>query len=153
MRPFVPTMSLKTVTTLSADWHEAVASHMDGPQFGFPPPWYPAAKCGAYEILPIDNSAELYREGAAMHHCVGSYADDVKCGGIYVYSIRRDGKPIGDTGTGPRRSRGFADPTPWPVQRPAAEGNCRHVRRWLRAQKPLPPLDGQARAELAHDQP
>ena len=125
VRPFVPTMSLKTVTTLSADWHEAVASHMDGPQFAFPPPWYSAAKCGAYEILPIDNSAELYREGATMHHCVGGYDDDVKCGDLRLFhSPRRQAG--GDTGTGPRRSRGFADTTPWPVQRPAAERNCRH---------------------------
>ena len=67
-----PRMSLKTVTRLSADWHEAVASHMVGPQFAFPPPWYPAAKVGGFEILPIDNSAALYREGAAMHHCIGT---------------------------------------------------------------------------------
>ena len=146
-------MSLKTVTTLSADWHEAVASHMDGPQFAFPPPWYSAAKCGAYEILPIDNSAELYREGATMHHCVGSYADDVKCGGIYVYSIRRDGKPVATLalardgrGASPIQLRGPCNAQP-PKEIVAT------VRRWLRAQKPLPPLDGRARAELAHDQP
>ncbi len=149
VRPFVPTMSLKTVTRLSAGWHEAVASHMDGPQFGFPPPWYPAANCGAYEILPIDNSASLYREGAAMHHCVGSYADEVKRGGIYVYSIRRGGKPLATLALA-RNGRGAS-----PIQ---LRGPCNAqppkeiaaiVRRWLRAQKPLPPLDGQARAELA----
>ena len=91
-RPFTPSMSLKTVTKLSAAWHEAVATHMDGPEFAFPAPWYPSSKLGHYEILPIDNSADLYREGAVMHHCVGTYADEVKCGGLYVYSVRRDGK-------------------------------------------------------------
>jgi len=137
VRPFVPTMSLKTVTTLSADWHEAVASQMEGPQFGFPPPWYPPAKCGAYEILPIDNSAELYREGAAMHHCVGSYAGEVKRGGIYVYSIRRDGKPLATLAL--TRNGRFADPTPWPMQRPAAEGNCRHPAAMVAGTKTVAP--------------
>ena len=31
VRPFTPSMSFKTVTALSADWHEAVANNMDGP--------------------------------------------------------------------------------------------------------------------------
>jgi hypothetical protein len=71
IRPFQSSMSLKTVTTLSAEWHEAVAAGMDGPAAAFPPPWYPAAKIGDYDIAPIENSAALYREGAAMHQLRG----------------------------------------------------------------------------------
>ena len=59
-------MSLKTVTALSAEWHEAVAAGMDGPDAALPPPWYPAAKVGDFDILPIETSAELYREGAIV---------------------------------------------------------------------------------------
>ena len=44
VRPFKPTMSLRTVTTLSAEWHEAVASNLTGPQHTFPAPWFPAAR-------------------------------------------------------------------------------------------------------------
>jgi hypothetical protein len=94
VRPFVPSMSLKTVTKLSADWHEIVANEMDGPDHVFPPPWYPATKSGAYDILPIDNSAALYREGRAMHHCIGSYGEEIKGGGIYVYSVQREGERV-----------------------------------------------------------
>src|SRR5262249_41178324 len=36
VRPFKPTMSLRTVTRLSAEWHEAVASNLTGPQHTFP---------------------------------------------------------------------------------------------------------------------
>ena len=57
-------MSLKTVATLSAEWHEAVAAAMNGPDATFPPPWYLAGKVGDFDILPIEKSAELYREGA-----------------------------------------------------------------------------------------
>ena len=79
-RSFKPSMSLKTVTVLSADWHEVVASRMDGPDVTFPRPWYPPATLGAYEIVPLETTAALYREGAALHHCVGSYGPEVKSG-------------------------------------------------------------------------
>ena len=35
VRPFTPSMSFKTATTLSADWHEAVANNLDGPNSVF----------------------------------------------------------------------------------------------------------------------
>jgi PcfJ-like protein len=89
VRPFKPTMSLRTVTRLSAEWHEAVASNLTGPQHTFPAPWFPAAAINGVEIIPIDNSANLYREGALMHHCIGTYADAVRGGHYCVYSIRR----------------------------------------------------------------
>ena len=86
VRPFTPSMSLKTATALSADWHEAVANNLDGPNSAFPAPWHPAARLGDYEILPIEDAASLYREGTAMHHCVGTYGDQVQRGNLYIYS-------------------------------------------------------------------
>jgi hypothetical protein len=93
-RPFTPSMSLKTVMTLSADWHEAVANHLSGPDFAFPTPWFPASKQGDLEIIPIESSAELYREGRAMHQRVGTYRDIVQSGVAFVYSIRRAGERV-----------------------------------------------------------
>src|SRR6185312_13517579 len=87
VRPFTPSMSLKTAIALSADWHEAVANNLDGPNFAFPDPWFPAARLGGYEILPIEDGASLYREGTAMHHCVGTYGDEVRHGDCCIYSI------------------------------------------------------------------
>ena len=49
---------------------------------------------GDYEIVPINNSAALYREGAAMRHCVGTYTDQVQSGSLYVYGVRRDGPRV-----------------------------------------------------------
>jgi PcfJ-like protein len=140
IRPFQSSMSLKTVTTLSAEWHEAVAAAMDGPAAAFPPPWYAAAKIGDYGIVPIDNSAALYREGAAMHHCVGTYANPVQRGSLYVYSVRRDGQRVATLAI-------KRDPTRTKAQLVQLRGPCNAqppqavtlaVQRWLRAQKPLP---------------
>ena len=93
-RPFVPSMSLRTATTLSAEWHEAVANRLDGRDRAFPAPWYPATKIGNTDIVPIENAASLYREGQAMHHCVGTYSDRVLAGHFCIYSIKRDGARV-----------------------------------------------------------
>jgi hypothetical protein len=93
-RRFTSEMGLKAAVEASHEWHEAVASNMDSDGGSLPPPWYPAAKVGAFEIIPIETAAELVREGYALHHCVGTYADDVRAGACYVFSIRRDGEPV-----------------------------------------------------------
>jgi hypothetical protein len=138
VHPFTPSMSLNTVTTLSAEWHEAVAARMDGPDAALPPPWYPATKVGDYDILPIESSAELYREGAAMHHCVGTHVDAVQSGRCYVYSVRHADKRIATfalvrcaVSAGLSEIRG-------PCNAQVPQKIIAAVRRWLRAQPPLP---------------
>jgi PcfJ-like protein len=145
-RPFSPLMSLNTVTALSAEWHEAVASNMDGPELAFPPPWYSAGTLEDCEILPIVNSAELYREGAAMRHCVGRYANEIKHGKIYVYSVRRDGKRLATLALGRVEGRASLIQIRGPCNAHPPKEIVSTVRRWLRAQTPLtpqmpPPLD------------
>jgi hypothetical protein len=48
-----------------------------------PPPPLP----GTDAIQPIDSVRELLLEGRIMHHCVGSYIDDVRSGTYYVYRV------------------------------------------------------------------
>jgi PcfJ-like protein len=143
IRPFQSTMSLKTVTTLSAEWHEAVAAGMDGPAAAFQSPWYPATKIGDYDIVPIDKSAALYREGAAMHHCVGTYTDAVQSGSLYVYSVHRDGQRVATLALA-------RDPSSTKARLAQLRGSCNAeppkavtlaVQRWLRAQEPLPGIN------------
>jgi hypothetical protein len=136
VRPFKPTMSLRTVTRLSAEWHEAVASNLTGPQHTFPAPWFPAAAINGVEIIPIDNSADLYREGALMHHCIGTYADAVRGGHYCVYSIRRDGERVASAGLVLRGARAELDQLRGPCNAPAPKQITATVDRWLRTQAP-----------------
>jgi hypothetical protein len=136
VRPFKPTMSLRTVTKLSAEWHEAVASNLTGPQHAFPAPWFPAARVNGLEIIPIDNSAELYREGAFMHHCIGTYADKVRGGRYCVYSIRRNGERVASAGLVLRGARAELDQLRGPCNAPAPKQITATVERWLRTQAP-----------------
>jgi PcfJ-like protein len=98
------------------------------------------------EILPIVNSAELYREGAAMRHCVGRYANEIKHGKIYVYSVRRDGKRLATLALGRVEGRASLIQIRGPCNAHPPKEIVSTVRRWLRAQTPLtpqmpPPLD------------
>jgi hypothetical protein len=145
VRPFTPSMSIKTVIRLSAEWHEAVAANMDGPDAAFPPPWYPAAKAGDFDILPIENSAELYREGTEMQHCIGTYDKRVQSGGCYVYSVRHAEKRIATFALRRRALSAELSQIRGPCNAQVSEEIVAAVVRWLRAQQPLPPY-GQVEA-------
>jgi PcfJ-like protein len=124
---------------LSADWHEAVANNLDGPNSAFPNPWYAATRLGDYEILPIEDAASLYREGTAMHHCVGTYGDRVQRGYLYIYSIRRNGERVATLALGRDDGRANLEQIRGPCNSDPPKPIVATVQRWLRAQKPLPP--------------
>jgi len=134
VRPFKPTMSLRTVTRLSAEWHEAVASNLTGPQHTFPEPWLPATTINGLEIIPIDNSADLYREARFMHHCIGTYADEVRGGRYCVYSIRRNGERVASAGLVLQGARAELDQLRGPCNAAAPKQITATVDRWLRTQ-------------------
>ena len=137
-RPFVSSMSLKTAIELSADWHEAVASNLEGPNAAFPAPWLPPAKIGDYEILPIEDAAALYREGHAMHHCAGTYRDRVLSGELYVYSIRRNGERTATLALHRYNNRATITQLRGACNSEPPKAITAMVLRWLRAQQPLP---------------
>jgi hypothetical protein len=139
VRPFTPSMSLKTAMTLSADWHEAVANNLDGPNSAFPDAWYPAARLGDYEILPIEGGASLYREGTAMRHCVGTYGDQVRRGDLYIYSIRRNGERVATLALRRDNGRAYLEQIRGPCNTDPPKPIVPTVQRWLCAHKPLPP--------------
>lgn len=112
-RPFNPAMSPRTVTRLAEEWHEALLEFqaMDR-DFGqvdafaapkrpryianeLPPPWLDGAIIDGFEITPITGRDGLYREGKDMGNCVGTYGDFVAQGESYIYTVRRDKKPVG----------------------------------------------------------
>jgi hypothetical protein len=135
VRAFSPDMSLKTVTKLSSDWHEAVATNMSGPLYEFPEPWCRAGESCGYEIVPIATSADLYREGHALHHCVGTQGHHVQTGEAYFYSVCSQKERVA---TLELRRRGAG------VAIGQLRGSCnsqvpkvieRAVRSWLRSQR------------------
>jgi hypothetical protein len=137
VRAFKPSMSLKTAMALSADWHEAVANNLDGPNSAFPEPWYPAARLGNYEILPIEDGASLYREGTAMHHCVGTYGDQVQTGNLYIYSIRLNGECVATLALGRQNGQAHVEEIRGPCNTEPPKATVAAVARWLHTQRPL----------------
>jgi PcfJ-like protein len=138
-RHFDPSMSLQTVRNLSREWHEAVANDQDWAGAPCPPPWYPASKIYDVEIAPIESRAELYREGHAMHHCVGSYADRVYTGELYIFGIRRGRERLATIalnrtleGPGVLQVRG-------PCNTAVSQRIMQAIRKWLRSLPSPPP--------------
>jgi hypothetical protein len=94
-RLFTPSMSVRTVRELSGRWHEVVAHTIEQSSRLFPEPWFPAGSLnGGQGVVPITNSADLYLEGVAMHHCVGSYSNEVIAGRSQIYSVREGDRRI-----------------------------------------------------------
>jgi PcfJ-like protein len=145
VRAFSPDMSLKTVTKLSSDWHEAVANNMSGPLIEFPEPWCCAGEPCGYEIVPITTSADLYREGHALHHCVGTQGHRVHSGEAYFYSIRRQNERIATlellrrgSGVGVGELRGSCNSQ-------VPKEIVRAIKSWLRSQGKLSPCSAAQR--------
>jgi hypothetical protein len=89
-RPFSSDMSVETVRTENEIWHEAIAMCAAAKSdYKIPEPWYPAGKVNDYQIVPLDSTEELWKEGRAMHHCAGTYDYRVAAGHCYIYSVRQ----------------------------------------------------------------
>jgi hypothetical protein len=94
-RPFSPNMSLKTVRSENEIWHEAIAKcEVAKSNYKIPKPWYPAGQINGYQIVPLDSTEELWKEGRAMHHCAGSCDYRVAAGHCYIYSVRQGGNRV-----------------------------------------------------------
>jgi PcfJ-like protein len=133
-RPFHPDMSVETVLKLSGEWHEAIAGEMSGPQYQFPPPWFPAQTIGAYELVPIDNTNDLWLEGKAMHHCVASYSEAALMGTLCICSIRQNGERVATVAF---HIRGNEGPAIQQIRGPRNKGVPKikkAISRWLRTQ-------------------
>ena len=135
-RRFTPSMALKTAIMASNDWHEAVASNMDNADGrALPPPWYPPATQDGLDVVPLATSADLYREGHAMHHCVATYADQVRQGTSYIFSVRSDGKRLATISLIRRGETISIQQLRGPSNTAPPKAVAAAVRQWLRAQR------------------
>jgi hypothetical protein len=154
-RPFVPSsMSLRTATTLSADWHEAIAAFQDSDQGPFPEPWLPAATEGKFEIVPLTSAIDLHHEGVAMHHCAGTYGPGVRAGAVYVYSVRRDGERVATASLCRPHYGGKifqVEQIRGPCNTPAAKPIVSAVLSWLKAHQPQIPQRPDANEPAGND--
>jgi hypothetical protein len=97
-----PTFSMKgqtvqSVLRLMREWHRSLG--MGGPSYSWVrSPFEPllfdeASRDGSepprrWQMMELINSAQLRREGAALHHCVASYADRCYRGSTSIWSLR-----------------------------------------------------------------
>ena len=135
-------MSIDTVRSLSSEWHEAAAFNRNGGYYEFPEPWAQAGKVGDNDIVPITNSLELYREGHAMHHCVGTYGKSVCNGLCYIFSVRTEGVRIATIKLVQSEGRVSMGQIRGPRNAPVTDKIKRAAKKWLKSQHTfrLPPV-------------
>jgi PcfJ-like protein len=51
-------------------------------------------ECGGLRFVALQTGKALHEEGAAMHHCVASYWQNVVNGGSRIYSILENGNRV-----------------------------------------------------------
>ena len=141
-RRFSPDMSIDTVRSLSSEWHEAAVNYRNGGYYEFPEPWARAGKVGDYDIVPITNSRELYHEGHAMHHCVGTYGKRVCDGRCYIFSLRKEGVRIATMQLVRSEGRVSMGQIRGPCNAPVSDKIKRAAKKWLKSQHTfrLPPV-------------
>lgn len=114
--PVVPAWTWQNAIDASARWHAELAHRTNAEKFlkehgiafdekvdyGRLPE---RVEIKGYEFLALRSGAELYEEGRAMKHCVGSYAPDVIRGTSRIYSIRQHGCRIATMEIVPTRLR------------------------------------------------
>jgi PcfJ-like protein len=131
-RRFSPDMSWATVQRENSLWHEAIAKlRKTRSRYKIPPPWFPTGHANGYSIVPLDSAEELWKEGWAMHHCVGSYDRRVAKGVCYIYSVRQGDERIAtvelvriNDQVRPGQIRGRCNAQP-------SKEVCTAVRKWL----------------------
>jgi hypothetical protein len=144
-RSFTPAMGLKAATQASQEWHEAVATHADCRQdLELPTPWFPAAKQGRFDIIPIVTTADLYREGHAMHHCVATYADRVREGVCYVFSVRQSGQRVATVSLFRHGAQVMIEQVRGPCNSTPTTAIMTAVRQWLRTRPAIQPWNQQS---------
>lgn len=101
-----PRWTFAQAATAAARWHEALNrelaerrtwSHRDDDfdrPVDYAPLWNEPFELGDFEVVPLRSGRELSQEGAAMHHCVGSYSREVRSGMSRIFSLRRDGRRV-----------------------------------------------------------
>ncbi len=88
VKPFSPLMHTRAALAASSDWHRRVTLMRVSESRMLPRPQLDGAQIGEYSIVPLTTTGELVAEGAAMAHCVATYADAALNGDSCIYSVR-----------------------------------------------------------------
>ncbi len=89
--------TVRSMLRLMHDWHRRLGLSIGGstwapsgqrPMVIEEPAEDPSIPAGQWRLLELTNASELRAEGAALHHCVASYADRCRRGASQIWSLR-----------------------------------------------------------------
>lgn len=91
--PWRAEMAWNAARAAATDWREATLLELyllDG----VADPWFEPARIGAYEFAPLNTTADLCEEAAAMSHCVRTYGYEIASNHRRIWSVRKDGARV-----------------------------------------------------------
>jgi hypothetical protein len=98
-RPWHPDIGIKRAIEEAIVWRRriALAAAIAARR---PSPWISGGSTGTVEVVPLVTVEDFLAEAAAMDNCLDQFAERIETGLSWVYSIRRDGKPLADVEIG-----------------------------------------------------
>lgn len=149
--PFQASWTFAQARAAQERWHAALArlkaDHSAFEAYGYaegvPVPYAPLPEeAWAYkglELHPLRTADAIYEEGAAMHHCAATYADDVAAGRMFLYSLRQGDRRLATVRIAPllRIGRGFTGARPFEIREIAGVCNSTALKPWIQAAKAM----------------
>jgi len=80
----------------SSLWHRALLIQVDPAKDVRWPALLPRHELGSFVAVELDSGALLAEEGLEQRHCIGSYVNACSSGASRVFSLRQNGRRIGD---------------------------------------------------------
>lgn len=91
---FNPRWTWQQASAAQERWHEQLARAKYGDEKVDASPFPDEFAIGGYDFVALRTPLDLWAEGHALHHCVGSYGDDLVKGMCRLISLRKDGKRV-----------------------------------------------------------
>jgi len=93
-QPWTPEMQIEQAIKAADAWQELFALHLDlGPR-PIADMWLQPGRVGGFDFMPLDCSAAVAEEAAAMKNCVRTYGDTLAHDQSRLWSMRRDGERV-----------------------------------------------------------
>jgi hypothetical protein len=93
-RPWTPDVHIDPAYQASDAWQELFVLHLNLGSREIDDTWLRPAQVDGYDFMPLDSTAAVAEEAAAMKNCVRTYGDSLARNETRLWSMRRNGERV-----------------------------------------------------------